>query len=783
MDRQQVFIGQMPQDTDMLLTNKNAYIGLAKACAAILGSSTLLNAFTCIPTAPASMQVKVTPGEIYSLQNIDNSAYGSLPSDTAHAIVKQGVILDSSTLTLTAPGTVGNSWNVLIQIGFSETDGGSTVLPYYNASNPSVPWSGPSNSGAPNNTIRFDGVTIQAKIGVQAPTGTQVTPSPDSGFTGAFVITIANGQTTITSGNISTYGGAPFITETLTQKISQATADLRYGQITAIQNGQYLYGVDTSVSANTVTATLSPAIGSYSAGMSVYVKVANTNTDATTINLNGLGAKNVIYTAGGNISANDLIAGGIYLLTYDGTNFQLKNPSTDEYSASYIQNNNFTYVADSGSANAYAAVLTPAVTSYVAGLGVFLKIANANTGASTLNVNSLGTKNIKRPDGSNPSANDLVAGQIAHFVYDGTNFQLNPNPANFVTQAQHQNDTPSYAASTTAANTYTATLSPVPSAYTTSMRVSIQFTNANTGAATINLNSLGAKSIVRMDGTALVSGDIAANMVASLRYDGTNFQLSNPVAMSPGNGLSRTSGNVISVVNTVTSISTTTTLNSSAYSSLISLGGSSAYTVTLPAEIAGGFIDFSCLTSSHALVTITPASGSITGQSNIVIGNGDSLRLYTDGSNWFIDNLFLNPVNFKVYLANAQSVATGSFVKVKYDTKQWDIGGFFDIVTNFRYTPLMPGKYNLGMAACVLFNATAAFASVALYKNGAAVTENNIGSTTTVNAISCPFVSSESMNGSTDYLEVFVQHNAGSNKNLQVGAIDTWFFGNRLSLF
>ena len=46
-------------------------------------------------------------------------------------------------------------------------------------------------------------------------------------------------------------------------------------------------------------------------------------------------------------------------------------------------------------------------------------------------------------------------------------------------------------------DTYTATLTTPPSAYVLGQVVDILFTNANTGAATINLNSLGAKSIVK----------------------------------------------------------------------------------------------------------------------------------------------------------------------------------------------------------------------------------------------------------------------------------------------
>jgi hypothetical protein len=76
-------------------------------------------------------------------------------------------------------------------------------------------------------------------------------------------------------------------------------------------------------------------------------------------------------------------------------------------------------------------------------------------------------------------------------------------------------------------NTYTATISS-PSAitaYTTGSRYQVKFTNANTGASTLNINSIGAKSIVKAGSAALTGGDIAAGEIRILIYDGTNLQL------------------------------------------------------------------------------------------------------------------------------------------------------------------------------------------------------------------------------------------------------------------
>lgn len=85
-------------------------------------------------------------------------------------------------------------------------------------------------------------------------------------------------------------------------------------------------------------------------------------------------------------------------------------------------------------------------------------------------------------------------------------------------------------------DTYTATPSPAITAYAAGQAFRVIFTNANTGAATINLNSLGAKSIVKNGSSAIGLGDIAAGMASWIFYDGTNFQLIAPSSSTLTNG-------------------------------------------------------------------------------------------------------------------------------------------------------------------------------------------------------------------------------------------------------
>jgi hypothetical protein len=78
-----------------------------------------------------------------------------------------------------------------------------------------MPYSGAGGNGVSQAQTRKCGVAVQVKAGTAATTGSQVTPTPDAGYIGLWVVTVANGQTTITSGNISLYPGAPLVTSSM----------------------------------------------------------------------------------------------------------------------------------------------------------------------------------------------------------------------------------------------------------------------------------------------------------------------------------------------------------------------------------------------------------------------------------------------------------------------------------------------------------------------------------------------------------------------------------------
>ena len=204
-----MYPGGIPLDTDILATNRNAMLALGYLAQMVLGSNPVVDGLTCLPTAPPSMSVSVSPGSITQLSVVDVSPYGSLPADTTDPLIKMGINLAATIFTLQAPAVPGQTIDYLIEATLQEMDTNPVVLPYYNAANPAQPYSGPSNSGQPQATRRTQQVQLQLKAGGPAATGSQVVPVPDSGWVPLYVIRVSYGQTAIDQTSISPAFNSP----------------------------------------------------------------------------------------------------------------------------------------------------------------------------------------------------------------------------------------------------------------------------------------------------------------------------------------------------------------------------------------------------------------------------------------------------------------------------------------------------------------------------------------------------------------------------------------------
>jgi hypothetical protein len=218
VDRQIVYPGGIPLDTDVLNIERNVMVALGYLAQAVLGTSTVADGLACTPTAPASMTVTVGPGSITQYGVVDTLPFGSLAAEPSEPLLRIGINLASTGFTLTAPTTPGEAINYLIEATLLEVDASPVVLPYYNAANPAQPYSGPGNNGASQNTQRLQQVQLQLKAGAPGGAGTQQTPSVDAGWSGLYVVTVSAGQTAVTSANIVTLAQAPFIATKLPQQ-------------------------------------------------------------------------------------------------------------------------------------------------------------------------------------------------------------------------------------------------------------------------------------------------------------------------------------------------------------------------------------------------------------------------------------------------------------------------------------------------------------------------------------------------------------------------------------
>ena len=123
------------------------------------------------------------------------------------------------------------------------------------------------------------------------------------------------------------------------------TDAVRYSQIQS--NTDKLVTVSGT---DTLTGSVTPALTAYAAGNLFSFVVANTNTGAVTINIDGVGSKSITRTGSTALVAGDMVAGEVVLIEYDGTRFQLLNP------------NSYTNLVVSGTLNYGGVTLTNAVT-------------------------------------------------------------------------------------------------------------------------------------------------------------------------------------------------------------------------------------------------------------------------------------------------------------------------------------------------------------------------------------------------------------------------------------
>lgn len=169
-------------------------------------------------------------------------------------------------------------------------------------------------------------------------------------------------------------------------------------------------------------------------------------------------------------------------------------------------------------------------------------------------------------------------------------------------------------------DTITASGSPTVAAYSTGASYYFSPANTNTGAVTINIDSLGAKSITKEGSTALAAGDLTSGKIAFVVYDGTRFQLTNPAGSSgqlPNNN---------------------TAIGSTAADSITSGTNNSAFGATAGTAITSG--SYNTAMGYGAIDTVS------TGNSNSALGYWAGIGISTGSNNTALGRTALSSGNY-----------------------------------------------------------------------------------------------------------------------------------------
>jgi uncharacterized protein YjbI with pentapeptide repeats len=139
--------------------------------------------------------------------------------------------------------------------------------------------------------------------------------------------------------------------------------------------------------------------------------------------------------------------------------------------------------------------------------GIYIVGDNTNIVGNSLTLNDYGLYINASADRTNYSGNKIYGNTTADISNNGSNSEAG------VSSSDIQNMTYSYAADAGATDDYAITLSSAPSAYAMGQMFLFKANTANTGGATLNVNSLGALPIFKKATTVLANNDILANML------------------------------------------------------------------------------------------------------------------------------------------------------------------------------------------------------------------------------------------------------------------------------
>lgn len=198
-----------------------------------------------------------------------------------------------------------------------------------------------------------------------------------------------------------------------------------------------------------------------------------------------------------------------------------------------------------------------------------------------------------------------------------------------------------YAADSVGTDAYAVTLSPVPAAYVNGMVINFKAGTANTGAATLNANGLGAVTIKKNNDQDLSTNDIEANQIVSVVYNSTGpkFQMQSQLANA---GITTDGTETITGAKAFTGDSTHAGDETFSGATLFT-GNTIAKLLAPQGFLINGKISPTVSNSDLILAIKTLSGGDPSATDPVYVRIGDTIRSITsalavtaaDGTNWF----------------------------------------------------------------------------------------------------------------------------------------------------
>lgn len=190
------------------------------------------------------------------------------------------------------------------------------------------------------------------------------------------------------------------------------------------------------------------------------------------------------------------------------------------------------------------------------------------------------------------------------------------------------------------------------------------------------------------------------------------------------------------------------------------------------------------LTSPTITSPVINVSSDATGDIHYRDSNGNFARLGigSTGQSLIVSSglpAWTSKPSFSVYSTAGQSVSASTPTKIQFNNELFDTNNNFDSSSNYRFTPTIAGSYLLSCA--IRFGGSGVGSGkqivASIYKNG-----SELHSTTTAEpsgsfGVSCAVTAVVTMNGSTDYVEFYVNQGGTGSFNLNTSGANVFASG------